>query len=63
MRTNFEEIEPLEAIDAPGVESWPAGIVAGGAALGIGIAITPDCRGRPRGHRNHLIQPRSLHVE
>jgi hypothetical protein len=38
------EIEPLEQLDAPGVGSWlagiGAGIVVGGAALGIGIAIT-----------------------
>lgn len=38
------EIEPLEELDAPGFGSWVAGIgagiVVGGAALGIGIAIT-----------------------
>lgn len=37
-------IEPLEELDAPGFGSWMAGIGAGvavgGAALGIGIAIT-----------------------
>ena len=44
MREIGFEIEPLEQLDAPGVDSWlagiGAGIVVGGVALGVGIAIT-----------------------
>jgi hypothetical protein len=38
------EIEPLEELDAPGWGSWVAGIgagiVVGGIAIGVGVAIT-----------------------
>lgn len=44
MNKSFTEIETLEELDTPGLGSWVSGIgvgiVVGGAAVGVGIAIT-----------------------